>query len=728
MSPWVVPMPPDSSPPPLLLPPVHSLFLSVLSVFLFALLISLAFSGNSLVIAAIFYDRKLRRQPENLFLVSLAVSDLLVSASVMVFAAANDLLGHWPFGALFCQFWICVDITCCTASILNLCAIALDRFVHISRPMRYARFINRRAICWAICAIWVLSAFVGTAQIAFGAVNNGEHGEKQQQKEGEIGRRSQCQLSLSPSYAVFSSLLSFFLPATLMLFLYSKLYLYARKHARSIQAQLKQATSLLILQLASDRIRQVVVRPSSELLPPSTRTSLHCAASSAPSAETAPTSAPVANGTTVNQNGWQSVVNVAAKREADSATVDATLRQGTPILSATLRTPGARRTGEAVAKEWNGSDGKKQSTGTNNNCEPPATFSPISSPLRSGGGRSLSSDQKARVTLGVIMGTFLFCWTPFFVVNVWRSFQPQLFTPFLFQAVTWLGYANSSLNPVIYGIFNRDFRRAFSRIMANLLNCLREESFSPKGKWKRVAKYATFGAKRRKREGLKWQQREGLKWQQREGLKWQQREGLKWQQREGLKWQQREGLKWQQREGLKWQQREGLKWQQREGLKWQQREGLKWQQREGLKWQQREGLKWQQREGLKWQQREGLQWQQREGLKWQQREGLKWQQREGLQWQQREGLKWQQREGLKWQQREGLKWQQREGLKWQQREGLKWQQREGLKWQQREGLKWQQREGLQWQQREGLKWQQREGLKWQQWEGLKSAEEMVPCH
>lgn len=57
----------------------------------------------------------------------------------MTFAAANDLLGYWPFGEAYCQFWICLDITCSTASILNLCAIAFDRYLHISRPLKYAR-------------------------------------------------------------------------------------------------------------------------------------------------------------------------------------------------------------------------------------------------------------------------------------------------------------------------------------------------------------------------------------------------------------------------------------------------------------------------------------------------------------------------------------------------------------------------------------------------------------
>lgn len=68
-----------------------------------------------------------------------------------------------------------------------------------------------------------------------------------------------CHLSLRPIYAIVSSTLSFFLPATIMVLLYTKLYLYARMHVRSIRAQLKQATSILIMQLASAHVRQVVV-------------------------------------------------------------------------------------------------------------------------------------------------------------------------------------------------------------------------------------------------------------------------------------------------------------------------------------------------------------------------------------------------------------------------------------------------------------------------------------
>lgn len=73
------------------------------------------------------------------------------------------------------------------------------------------------------------------------------------------------------------------------------------------------------------------------------------------------------------------------------------------------------------------------------------------------------TDHKAAVTLGVIMGSFLACWLPFFAMNIVAPFYdiPDL----VFKILTWLGYFNSSLNPLIYSIFNSEFREAFRKIL-----------------------------------------------------------------------------------------------------------------------------------------------------------------------------------------------------------------------------------------------------------------------
>ena len=87
-------------------------------------IILLSVLGNLLVVLSVLLVRALR-QPSNLLLLSLAVTDLLVSLIVMPGALLQQLVGDWPLNDSTCMAWVFADVFLCTSSILSLTAICI---------------------------------------------------------------------------------------------------------------------------------------------------------------------------------------------------------------------------------------------------------------------------------------------------------------------------------------------------------------------------------------------------------------------------------------------------------------------------------------------------------------------------------------------------------------------------------------------------------------------------
>ncbi|XP_056425183.1 alpha-2B adrenergic receptor [Hyla sarda] len=81
----------------------------------------------------------------------------------------------------------------------------------------------------------------------------------------------------------------------------------------------------------------------------------------------------------------------------------------------------------------------------------------------------INREKRFTFVLAVVIGVFVLCWFPFFFTYSLGAICPELcYIPqSLFQFFFWIGYCNSSLNPVIYTIFNQDFRKAFRRILCS---------------------------------------------------------------------------------------------------------------------------------------------------------------------------------------------------------------------------------------------------------------------
>uniref|UniRef100_A0A3Q3W0I1 D(1B) dopamine receptor n=1 Tax=Mola mola TaxID=94237 RepID=A0A3Q3W0I1_MOLML len=328
-----------------------------------ALLIIWTLLGNFTVCAAVFGYRHLRAKVTNIFIVSLAVSDLLVAVLVMPWKAVAEVAGFWPFGG-FCKSWLACDIMCSTASILNLCVISVDRYWAISSPFRYKRSMNKKVASVMIGVTWTVSVVISfvPVQLNWHREEIGHPAVEDLALHGENVDGS-CDSSLSRTYAISSSLISFYIPVAIMIVTYTRIY-------RIAQMQIRMITSL-------------------------ERAAEHAQSCRSDAAE----------------HAYQSHVRL----HPDSVQADQPHRE--PKVS-------------------------------------------------------IRKETKVLKTLSIIMGVFVCCWLPFFFLNCALPFcpgsearrSPYCVSEKTYDVFVWIGWSNSSLNPVIYA-FNQDFRDAFLRLL-----------------------------------------------------------------------------------------------------------------------------------------------------------------------------------------------------------------------------------------------------------------------
>ncbi|CAK5122987.1 unnamed protein product [Meloidogyne enterolobii] len=201
----------------------HPLIAILISIFIF-LLILITVIGNLGVCAAILLVRKLKAQPANLLLISLALADFCVGLFVMPLAAVYVLEDRWIFGDILCRFWVTADLTLCTASILNLCAISVDRHLAVTRALRYSALRTRRRICLYICIVWLGALLVSAAPLALLPFPKIEQ---------------YCQVSQNRVYQIYATIIAFWGPSLIMVIVYVKLWSAAKRMHRQDQLVLR---------------------------------------------------------------------------------------------------------------------------------------------------------------------------------------------------------------------------------------------------------------------------------------------------------------------------------------------------------------------------------------------------------------------------------------------------------------------------------------------------------
>ncbi|NXR44512.1 HRH2 protein, partial [Hippolais icterina] len=93
-------------------------------------------------------------------IVSLAITDLLLGLLVLPFSAYYELAKEWPFSSVLCNIYISLDVMLCTASILNLFMISLDRYFAVTTPLRYCQVVTPPRVAVGLVVIWTVSLMV----------------------------------------------------------------------------------------------------------------------------------------------------------------------------------------------------------------------------------------------------------------------------------------------------------------------------------------------------------------------------------------------------------------------------------------------------------------------------------------------------------------------------------------------------------------------------------------
>ncbi|XP_053601815.1 5-hydroxytryptamine receptor 2A [Plodia interpunctella] len=406
--------------------------------FLFVILFIVAGGvGNILVCLAVCLDKRLQNVT-NYFLLSLAIADLLVSLFVMPMGAIPGFLGYWPLGVVWCNVYVTCDVLACSASIMHMCFISIGRYLGIRNPLKSRHHSTKRVVLIKIALVWLLSMFVSSSITVLGLIN----------RTNIMPTPDLCVIN-NRFFWIFGSLVAFYIPMLTMVVSFALTVQLLKRQARlaatPVPGGMQRRQCGGFDNGPMQGVRRTGTKSSPDLSPGTSVTrQLTWRVTSTSRTSRNKVGMSVSHPQLSYMNGCGSGSSGSGRRGRDVATqtplsiAAETRRARLRPLKLTLAAPTAL-TSRFLANRKKG---------------------------RSLSANAVANEQKATKVLGLVFFTFVLCWAPFFLLNMLFASCPACIVPeHVVDICLWLGYVSSTINPIIYTVFNKTFRGAFLRLL-----------------------------------------------------------------------------------------------------------------------------------------------------------------------------------------------------------------------------------------------------------------------
>lgn len=450
---------------------------------------------NVLVLCAVKKERSLHTVG-NLYIVSLSVADLIVGTTVMPLNLVYLLEEEWKLGRAVCLFWLIMDYVASTASIFSLFILCLDRYRSVRQPLKYLKYRTWGKASAMIAGAWLLSLLWIIPILGWRSFT---HVELKPEEENKCD----TDFRFVTWFKIVSAVINFFVPSVLMLWFYRHIYMAVRTHLKdrgrithpsdsfeenengqnahtavseyklpqkgcdnakelsktqcvidhhiypsgdgdktrkvSLRSHRKigvkgQQTSLLAIKEGRLRLVQKVKRCS--LTPEEKPQDVVCSAGNAEARPPAP----------LHDNHVSGPKSLTGVRDVSHVS---DLPMKSCALSSTHSAPWTEENevdhfepayAKSLRQTWQKFIGQS--------CHRIQSL-------------KIHKEYKAAKQLGFIISAFFLCWIPYFITFMVMAFCRECVHHEFHMFTIWLGYINSTLNPFIYPLCNRSFRRVF---------------------------------------------------------------------------------------------------------------------------------------------------------------------------------------------------------------------------------------------------------------------------